>query len=80
MRQLIDNYVRAEDSEEIFKLEDISFLELIDLEGEAAIDKLPNEIKNNQRSVAETLVANMRKMIINERPNNRLTLTKFLNY
>lgn len=70
MRQLIDNYVRAEDSEEIFKLEDISFLELIDLEGEAAIDKLPNEIKNNQRSVAETLVANMRKMIINERPNN----------
>jgi type I restriction enzyme R subunit len=70
MRQLIDNYVRAEDSEEIFKLEDISFLELIDLEGESAIDKLPNEIKNNQRSVAETLVANMRKMIINERPNN----------
>lgn len=70
MRQLIDNYVRAEDSEEIFKLEDISFLELIDMEGESAIDKLPNEIKNNQRSVAETLVANMRKMIINERPNN----------
>ncbi len=70
MRQLIDNYVRAEDSEEIFKLEDISFLELIDLEGESAIDKLPNQIKNNQRSVAETLVANMRKMIINERPNN----------
>lgn len=70
MRQLIDNYVRAEDSEEIFKLLDISFLELIDLEGESAIDKLPNEIKNNQRSVAETLVANMRKMIINERPNN----------
>ncbi|RKD92638.1 type I restriction endonuclease subunit R [Mangrovibacterium diazotrophicum] len=70
MRQLIDNYVRAEDSEGIFKLEDISFLELIDLEGEGAIDKLPSDIKNNQRSVAETLVANMRKMIINERPNN----------
>lgn len=70
MRQLIDNYVRAEDSEEIFKLEDISFLELIDLEGEDAIDKLPAQIKNNQRSVAETLVANMRKMIINERINS----------
>lgn len=70
MRQLIDNYVRAEDSEEILKLEDISFLELIDLEGEAAIDRLPTEIRNNQRSVAETLVANMRKMIITERPNN----------
>jgi type I restriction enzyme R subunit len=70
MRQLIDNYVRAEDSEEIFKLEDISFLELLEIEGEAAIDKLPGQIKNNQRSVAETLVANMRKMIITERSNN----------
>ncbi len=70
MRQLIDNYVRAEDSEEIFKLEDISFLELIEIEGEEALNKLPNQIKNNQRAVAETLVANMRKMIINERPNN----------
>jgi type I restriction enzyme R subunit len=70
MRQLIDNYVRAEDSEEIFKLEDISFLDLIVKEGENAIDKLPIEIKSNQKSVAETLVANMRKMVINERPNN----------
>ncbi len=70
MRQLIDNYVRAEDSEEIFKLEDISFLELLEIEGEAAIDKLPGSIKNNQRSVAETLMANMRKMIITERSNN----------
>ena len=39
-------------------------------EGEDAIDKLPKEIKCNQKSIAETLVANMRKMIINERPNN----------
>ncbi|MDD4822848.1 MAG: HsdR family type I site-specific deoxyribonuclease [Bacteroidales bacterium] len=70
MRQLIDNYVRAKDSVEIFKLEDISFLDLVDKEGESAIDKLPADIKGNQKSVAETLVANMRKMIINERPNN----------
>lgn len=70
MRQLIDNYVRAKDSEEIFKLEDISFLDLIAKEGEDAIDKLPEDIKSNQKSVAETLVANMRKMVVNERPNN----------
>jgi type I restriction enzyme R subunit len=70
MRQLIDNYIRAKDSEEIFKLEDISFLDLIVKEGEGALDKLPVEIKSNQKSVAETLVANMRKMIISERPNN----------
>ena len=70
MRQLIDNYVRAEDSEKLVDLVDISFLDLIDMEGEKAIDSLPNKIKQNERSVAEVLAANMRKMIISERPNN----------
>ena len=31
---------------------------------------MPNKIKQNERSVAEVLAANMRKMIISERPNN----------
>lgn len=70
MRQLIDNYVRAEDSEKLVDLADISFLDLIDVEGDKAIDSLPKEIKKNERSVAEILAANMRKMIISERPNN----------
>ena len=33
MRQLIDNYVRAEDSEKLVDLEDVSFLDLLDLGG-----------------------------------------------
>ena len=70
MRQLIDNYVRAEDSEKLVDLADISFLDLIDLEGENGVDSLPHNIKKNERSVAELLAANMRKMIISERPNN----------
>ena len=70
MRQLIDNYVRAEDSEKLVDLADISFLDLIDTDGEKAIDSLPKKIKQNERSVAEVLAANMRKMIISERPNN----------
>lgn len=70
MRQLIDNYVRAEDSEKLVDLADISFLDLIDIEGEKAIDALPKQIKQHERSVAEVLAANMRKMIISERPNN----------
>lgn len=70
MRQLIDNYVRAEDSEVLVELEDISFLDLIDLKGEEAINELPENIKKNERSVAEVLAANMRKMIISERPTN----------
>jgi len=70
MRQLIDNYVRAESSEVLVNMEDISFLDMIAAEGENAIDKLPQNIRQNRRSVAEVLVANMRKMIINERPAN----------
>ena len=70
MRQLIDNYVRAEDSEKLVDLADISFLDLIDTDGEKAINSLPKKIKQNERSVAEVLAANMRKMIISERPNN----------
>ena len=70
MRQLIDNYVRAEDSERLVDLADISFLDLIDTAGDKAIDALPKKIKQNERSVAEILAANMRKMIISERPNN----------
>ena len=70
MRQLIDNYVRAEDSEKLVDLADISFLDLIDTDGEKAIDLLPKKIKQNERSVTEVLAANMRKMIISERPNN----------
>lgn len=70
MRQLIDNYVRAEDSEKLVDLADISFLDLIDMDGDKAIDSLPKKIKQNERSVAEVLAANMRKIIISERPNN----------
>ena len=70
MRQLIDNYVRAEDSEKLVDLADVSFLDLIETEGDKAIDSLPKTVKQNERSVAEVLTANMRKMIISERPNN----------
>lgn len=43
---------------------------MIDTQGNKAIDSLPKKIKQNERSVAEILAANMRKMIISERPNN----------
>lgn len=70
MRQLIDNYVRAEDSETLVDLADISFLDLIEIKGTDAVEDFPQNIKRNERSVAEVLAANMRKMIISERQNN----------
>ncbi len=70
MRQLIDNWVRADDSEKLFEFEDISFLDLIADEGAGAIDRLPNSIKSKEKSVAETLLANMYRVVNSERPNN----------
>ena len=70
MRQLIDNWVRAEDSEQLFEFEDISFLDLIVSEGVGAIDKLPESIKSSNKSVAETLLANIYRVVNSERPNN----------
>ena len=70
MRQLIDNWVRADDSEKLFEFEDISFLDLIADEGDIAIDKLPKSIKSSEKSVAETLLANMYRVVNSERPNN----------
>lgn len=70
MRQLIDAYVRADDSEELLIFNDTSFLELVAIAGEDAFGKLPKGIKSNLKSIAETLQANMRKVFIYERPNN----------
>ena len=70
MRQLIDAYVRADDSEELLVFNDTSFLDLVAIAGENAFGKLPKGIRNNPKSIAETLQANMRKVFIYERPNN----------
>ncbi|MGL5914062.1 MAG: type I restriction endonuclease subunit R [Bacteroidales bacterium] len=70
MRQLIDNWVRAEDSEVLFEFDDISFLDLIAQQGEAAIEKLPKSIRNDKKAVAETLMANAFRVVNSERPNN----------
>jgi type I restriction enzyme R subunit len=70
MRQLIDNWVRADDSEKLFEFEDISFLDLIADEGVNAIEKLSNSIKSKEKSVAETLLANIYRVVNSERPNN----------
>lgn len=70
MRQLIDNWVRADDSEQLFEFDDVSFLDLIVEEGEDAINKLPDSIRGSEKSVAETLMANMYRVVNSERPNN----------
>ncbi len=70
MRHLIDNYIRAEDSEVISHLDDISLIDLVESKGAAAEDDLPPATKRKRENVAEAIENNVRKLIIEETPVN----------
>ena len=70
MRHLIDTYIRADESEKISAFDDLSLVQLIVERGAAAVDALPEGIRNNQEAVAETIENNVRKLIIDEQPIN----------
>ena len=65
MRHLIDNYIRAEDSEVISHLDDISLIDLVESKGAAMEDDLPAASKRKRENIAE-----VRKLIIEETPVN----------
>ena len=68
MRYLIDTYIRAEDSEKISAFDELNLIQLIVERGPAALQALPERIRKNEESVAETIENNVRKLIINESP------------
>lgn len=70
MRHLIDSYIRADESQKISEFDDLSLIQLIVEKGEKAVDSLPEGIKRNKESVAETIENNLRKVIIEEAPTN----------
>ena len=70
MRHLIDQYIRAEESEKISAFDDISLIQLIVERGADAIGALPESIKSSEGAVAETIENNVRKLIIKEQPIN----------
>jgi type I restriction enzyme R subunit len=71
MRQLLDMYLTADPTRTISNFGDTTLLNLIVDNGiEAGIEKLPNALKSDKNSVAETLEANMRKVITQEMPIN----------
>ncbi|HUM80266.1 MAG TPA: HsdR family type I site-specific deoxyribonuclease [Methanothrix sp.] len=70
MRHLIDAYIQAEDSVKITAFDDLGLIDLIIQRGPAAIDDLPDAIKNNQDATAETIENNVRKTIIDGMPGN----------
>ena len=71
MRYLIDSYIQAEESRTLASFEDRSLLEIIAVEGiRKAIDSLPKSIGKNKEALAETIEANVRKLLIEKREIN----------
>ncbi len=70
MRHLIDAYIRAEETERVSDLDDLSLIQLIVERGADAVKSLPKSIRQNETAVAETIENNVRKLIIDEQPIN----------
>ena len=66
MRHLLDNYIRAEDSEVISKFDEMTLVDLLIKDGEGAIGSLPDGIRGSRRAVAETIENNVRRLIVDE--------------
>jgi type I restriction enzyme, R subunit len=63
MRYLIDEYIRAEDSEKISNIDDVALLDIIEVLG---LESLPDGITSSQQAIAETIENNVRQKIIRE--------------
>ena len=66
MRHLLDTYIRAEESEKLLAFDDLTLVQLIVKRGEKAFDVLPEGIRNDPETVAETIENNVRRLIIDE--------------
>lgn len=66
MRHLLDTYIRAEESEKLSQFDEVTLVQLIVERGEAALDALPEGIRQDREAVAETIENNMRRLIIDE--------------
>ena len=65
MRHLLDTYIRAEESETLSTFDDIPLVQLVVQNGiEAAIDMLPEGIRNNADARAATIENNIRCLIV----------------
>ncbi|MBQ0090633.1 MAG: HsdR family type I site-specific deoxyribonuclease [Prevotellaceae bacterium] len=73
MRALLDRYVTAPRSEKLEQLDDFSFLDIInidDVTGDVTTDEDVEKELGGQRGVAETLTANVRRVINRKKEQN----------
>lgn len=69
MRSLLDTYILASPSENVATMEQ-GLVQLIVERGADAVDTLPDGIRKNPEAVAETIINNVRRTIVDERAMN----------
>src|SRR5437016_4743714 len=69
MRHLLDTYIRADESKRLSAFDDMTLVQLIVEQGEGAIKKLPEGLREFE-PMAEAVENNVRKLIIDESPVN----------
>lgn len=70
MRHLIDSYIRADESQVISSFDNLSLVELLVKEGQAAFDSLPEGIRANRELIAEVIRSNVRRLIVDRQAVN----------
>ena len=71
MRFIFDNYVKADDSQKLGTLNDMSLIEaIVAREPQAGYDRLPKGIRESKEAMAETIENNVRRLIIDENTTN----------
>lgn len=70
MRQLLDTYIRADESETLMDFEELGLIELIVKKGVDGLNQLPKDFRNNKGAMAEAIENNVRKTIVDENPIN----------
>ncbi|MBR9860736.1 HsdR family type I site-specific deoxyribonuclease [bacterium] len=70
MRRLIDDYISADHSKKLSAFEDMTLIQLIVEREEAGLSTLPENIRKDKRSVAETIENNLRKLTVEQRDQN----------
>ena len=63
MRHLLDTYIRAEESETLSTFDNVPLVQLIVENREAAIELLPEGIRNDEAAIAATIENNIRRLI-----------------
>ncbi len=70
MRQLLDMYIRADDSETLMDFEEFGLIDLVVNNDDKGLDSLPKDIRKNEEAMAEAIENNVRKTIVDENPVN----------